>query len=209
MTTAFSDGADFWNKRFDTPDYIFGRAPNEYLQTQAKQYLKKGDAVLCVADGEGRNSVWLAKQGLQVDAFDLSEVALKKANALATEQAAHVQFTLASSDTWDWLPNQYDAVVGIFIQFADPVMRTRLFAQMVSTLRPGGVLIVQGYTPKQLEYKTGGPSILEHLYTEDMIRALIGDLEPIDLCLYEKELSEGPKHTGMSALLGLVARKPV
>jgi 2-polyprenyl-3-methyl-5-hydroxy-6-metoxy-1,4-benzoquinol methylase len=209
MTTAFSDSADFWNKRFDTPDYIFGRAPNEYLQTQAKQYLKKGDAVLCVADGEGRNSVWLAKQGLQVDAFDLSEVALKKANALATEQAAHVQFTLASSDTWDWLPNQYDAVVGIFIQFADPVMRTRLFAQMVSTLRPGGVLIVQGYTPKQLEYKTGGPSILEHLYTEDMIRALIGDLEPIDLCLYEKELSEGPKHTGMSALLGLVARKPV
>jgi 2-polyprenyl-3-methyl-5-hydroxy-6-metoxy-1,4-benzoquinol methylase len=209
MATAFSDGADFWNKRFDTPDYIFGRAPNEYLQTQAKQYLKKGDAVLCVADGEGRNSVWLAKQGMQVDAFDLSEVALKKANALATEQAAQVQFTLASSDTWDWLPNQYDAVVGIFIQFADPVMRTRLFAQMASTLRPGGVLIVQGYTPKQLEYKTGGPSILEHLYTEDMIRALIGDLEPIDLCLYQKELSEGPKHTGMSALLGLVARKPV
>ena len=209
MATAFSDGADFWNKRFDTPDYIFGRAPNEYLQTQAKQYLKKGDAVLCVADGEGRNSVWLAKQGMQVDAFDLSEVALKKANALATEQAAHVQFTLASSDTWDWLPNQYDVVVGIFIQFADPVMRTRLFAQMASTLRPGGVLIVQGYTPKQLEYKTGGPSILEHLYTEDMIRNLIGDLEPIDLCLYQKELSEGPKHTGMSALLGLVARKPV
>jgi 2-polyprenyl-3-methyl-5-hydroxy-6-metoxy-1,4-benzoquinol methylase len=209
MATAFSDGADFWNKRFDTPDYIFGRAPNEYLQTQAKQYLKKGDAVLCVADGEGRNSVWLAKQGMQVDAFDLSEVALKKANALATEQAAHVQFTLASSDTWDWQPNQYDAVVGIFIQFADPVMRTRLFAQMASSLRPGGVLIVQGYTPKQLEYKTGGPSILEHLYTEEMIRALIGDLEPIDLCLYEKELFEGPKHTGMSALLGLVARKPV
>jgi 2-polyprenyl-3-methyl-5-hydroxy-6-metoxy-1,4-benzoquinol methylase len=209
MAIAFSDGADFWNKRFDTPDYIFGRAPNEYLQTQAKRYLKKGDAVLCVADGEGRNSVWLAKQGMQVDAFDLSAVALKKAIALAKEEAVEVQFTLASSDTWDWLPNQYDTVVGIFIQFADPVMRTRLFAQMASTLRPGGVLIVQGYTPKQLEYKTGGPSILEHLYTEDMIRALIGDLEPIELCLYQKELSEGPKHTGMSALLGLVARKPV
>jgi cyclopropane fatty-acyl-phospholipid synthase-like methyltransferase len=146
---------------------------------------------------------------MQVDAFDLSEVALKKAMALAREEAAHVQFTLASTDTWDWQPNQYDAVVGIFIQFADPVMRTRLFAQMASSLRPGGVLIVQGYTPKQLEYKTGGPSILEHLYTEDMIRNLIGDLEPIDLCLYQKELSEGPKHTGMSALLGLVARKPV
>jgi cyclopropane fatty-acyl-phospholipid synthase-like methyltransferase len=209
MATAFSDSADFWNKRFDTPDYIFGRAPSEYLETQAKRYLKKGDTVLCVADGEGRNSVWLAKQGMQVDAFDLSEVALKKAIALAREEEVQVQFTLASSDTWDWLPNQYDAVVGIFIQFADPVMRTRLFAQMVSTLKPGGVLIIQGYTPKQLEFKTGGPSILEHLYTEDMIRDLIDDLEIIDLCVYEKSLSEGPKHTGMSALLGLVARKPL
>jgi SAM-dependent methyltransferase len=209
MATAFSDGADFWNRRFDTPDYIFGRAPNEYLQTQAKRYLKKGDAVLCVADGEGRNSVWLAKQGMRVDAFDLSEVALSKAIALAKEEAVHVQFSLASTEAWDWQPNQYDAVVGIFIQFADPVMRPRLFAQMVSALRPGGLLIIQGYTPKQLEFKTGGPSIAEHLYTEDMIRTLIGDLEPIDLCLYEKALSEGPKHTGMSALLGLVARKPL
>jgi 2-polyprenyl-3-methyl-5-hydroxy-6-metoxy-1,4-benzoquinol methylase len=209
MATAFSDSVDFWNKRFETSDYIFGKAPNEYLQVQAERYLKKDDTVLCVADGEGRNSVWLAKQGMQVDAFDLSDVALKKAVALAKEEAVQVQFSLASSDAWDWQPNQYDAVVGIFIQFADPVMRARLFAQMISTLRPGGILIIQGYTPKQLVFKTGGPSILEHLYTEDMIRNLIGDLEPIDLCVYEKTLFEGPKHTGMSALLGLVARKPL
>jgi cyclopropane fatty-acyl-phospholipid synthase-like methyltransferase len=209
MTTAFPDGADFWNKRFNTPDYIFGKAPNEYLQAQATLHLKQGDSVLCVADGEGRNSVWLAKQGMRVDAFDLSEIALGKAIALANEEAAQVQYSLASSDDWDWKPNHYDAVVGIFIQFADPVMRARLFTQMVSTLKPGGVLIVQGYTPKQLEFKTGGPSILGHLYTQDMIRVLIGDLKIIDLCVYEKSLSEGPKHTGMSALLGLVARKPL
>jgi hypothetical protein len=79
---------------------------------------------------------------------------------------------------------------------------------MVSSLRPGGLLILQGYTPKQLEFKTGGPSILEHLYTEEMIRGLIGKLEVIDLRVYEEILSEGSKHTGMSALLGLVARKP-
>jgi 2-polyprenyl-3-methyl-5-hydroxy-6-metoxy-1,4-benzoquinol methylase len=209
MTTAFSDSADFWNKRFNTPDYIFGKAPNEYLQAQATLHLKKGDSVLCVADGEGRNSVWLAKQGMQVDAFDVSEIAISKAIALAKEEAVQVRFSLASSDTWDWQPNHYDAVVGIFIQFADPVMRARLFAQMVSTLRPGGTLIVQGYMPKQLEFKTGGPSILQHLYTEDMIRDLTSDLEIIDLCVYEKALSEGPKHTGMSALFGLVARKPL
>jgi cyclopropane fatty-acyl-phospholipid synthase-like methyltransferase len=209
MTIAFSDSADFWNKRFDTPDYIFGKAPNEYLEAQVKHHLKQGASVLCVADGEGRNSVWLAKQGMRVDAFDLSEIALSKAIALATEEAVQVQFSLASSESWDWQPNHYDAVVAIFIQFANPVMRTRLFAQMVSTLKPGGLLIVQGYTPKQLEFKTGGPSILEHLYTDDMIRDLICDQEIIDLCVYEKMLSEGPKHTGISALLGLVARKPL
>ena len=209
MTTAFSDAANFWNKRFDTPDYIFGKAPNEYLEAQAMLHLKQGDSVLCVADGEGRNSVWLAKQDMLVDAFDLSDIALSKAIALAQEEAVQVQFSLASSDTWDWQPNHYDAVIGIFIQFADPEMRARLFAQMISTLRPGGILIIQGYTPKQLVFKTGGPSILEHLYTDDMIRNLIDDLEIIDLCVYEKMLSEGPKHTGMSALLGLVARKPL
>ncbi len=203
-----SDSTHFWNQRFNTPDYIFGKAANVYLQAQAKHHLKAGDTVLCVADGEGRNSVWLAKQGMQVDAFDLSEVALSKAVALANEEAVELDFNLASTDDWHWQPNQYDAVVGIFIQFADPAMRVRLFAQMVSTLKPGGLLILQGYTPKQLEFKTGGPSILEHLYTEEMIRDLIGKLEVIDLRMYEEILSEGTKHTGMSALLGLVARKP-
>lgn len=209
MITANSDSANFWNKRFDTSDYIFGKDANLYLQEQAKPHLKKGSSVLCVADGEGRNSVWLAKQGMQVDAFDLSEVALSKAVALANENAVQVQFKLASTEEWHWQPNRYDAVIGIFIQFANPDMRLRLFAQMALTLKPGGILIIQGYTPRQLEFKTGGPSILEHLYTEDMIRNLIGDLDLIDLHVYEQVLSEGPKHTGMSALLGLVARKPV
>jgi 2-polyprenyl-3-methyl-5-hydroxy-6-metoxy-1,4-benzoquinol methylase len=204
-----SDSTQFWNQRFNSPDYIFGKAANVYLQAQAKRHLKAGDSVLCVADGEGRNSVWLAKQGMRVDAFDLSEVALSKAMALANDEAVQVDFTLASTDDWDWQAKQYDAVVGIFIQFADPVMRVRLFAQMVSSLKPGGLFILQGYTPKQLEFKTGGPSILEHLYTEEMIRSLIGKLEVIDLRVYEEILSEGTKHTGMSALLGLVARKPL
>jgi 2-polyprenyl-3-methyl-5-hydroxy-6-metoxy-1,4-benzoquinol methylase len=208
MTTPIPDSTHFWNQRFNSPDYIFGKAVNTYLEAQAKHHLKAGNSVLCVADGEGRNSVWLAKQGMRVDAFDLSDVALRKAVALANEEAVEVHFTLASTDDWHWQPNQYDAVVGIFIQFADPETRVRLFAQMVSSLRPGGLLILQGYTPKQLEFKTGGPSILEHLYTEEMIRGLIGKLEVIDLCVYEEILSEGSKHTGMSALLGLVACKP-
>jgi hypothetical protein len=98
-------------------------------------------------------------------------------------------------------------VIGIFIQFADPAMRARIFKQAYEALKPGGIFILQGYTPKQLEYKTGGPSLIEHLYTEDMIRDLVKDFQILDLCCYEKELSEGARHTGMSALLGLVAQK--
>jgi hypothetical protein len=86
-------------------------------------------------------------------------------------------------------------------------MRTRIFKQVHNALKPGGIFILQGYTPKQLEYKTGGPSLIEHLYTEKMIRDLAKDFQILDLRCYEKELSEGARHTGMSALWGLVARK--
>ena len=87
-------------------------------------------------------------------------------------------------------------------------MRSRIFQQVQQALKPGGIFILQGYTPKQLEYKTGGPVLLEHLYTEEMIRELSHGLEILNLHCYEKELSEGARHAGMSALLGMVAKKP-
>ena len=86
-------------------------------------------------------------------------------------------------------------------------MRARIFQQAYKVLKPGGIFILQGYTPKQLEYKTGGPSLIEHLYTEEMIRELVKDFQILDLRSYEKELNEGARHAGMSALLGLVAKK--
>ena len=86
-------------------------------------------------------------------------------------------------------------------------MRERIFQQTHKALKPGGIFILQGYTPKQLEYKTGGPSLIEHLYTEEMIRDLAKEFQILDLLCYEKELNEGARHAGMSALLGLVAKK--
>jgi 2-polyprenyl-3-methyl-5-hydroxy-6-metoxy-1,4-benzoquinol methylase len=203
----FSDATQFWNERFDKEEFIFGKEPNEYLVEQAAQHLKPGNSVLCIADGEGRNGVWLAKQGLQVTAFDVSDIALSKAKQFAVDNHVSIQHSLCDSDGFDWAPNAYDAVIGIFIQFADPEMRGRIFQQAHQTLKPGGIFILQGYTPKQLEYKTGGPSLIEHLYTEEMIRELSNGFEILDLCCYEKELSEGARHTGMSALLGMVAKK--
>ena len=204
---SFSDATQFWNERFDKEEFIFGKEPNEYLVEQTNQYLKPGNSVLCIADGEGRNGVWLAKRGMQVTGFDVSDIALMKANQFAKENNVEIQYSLCDTDGFDWQANAYDAVIGIFIQFADPVMRARIFEQVHQTLKPGGIFILQGYTPKQLEYKTGGPSLIEHLYTEEMIRDLIREFEILNLTCYEKELSEGARHTGMSALLGMVAKK--
>ena len=204
---SFTDAAQFWNERFDKAEFIFGKDPNEYLAQQARQYLQSGDRVLCIADGEGRNGVWLANQGLSVVGFDVSDKALAKAKQLALDNQVDITYSLCDSDGFDWQANAYDAIVGIFIQFADPAMRSRIFRQVYAALKPGGIFILQGYTPKQLEYKTGGPSLIEHLYTEEMILDLAQDFEILDLCSYEKELSEGARHAGMSALLGLTARK--
>ena len=203
----FSDPTQTWDARFGGPDFLFGTAPNAYLASQ-RTLLTAGKSALAVADGEGRNSVWLAQQGLLVDAFDISPVGVAKADELARRAGVSVNLHVNDCDSWDWQPEAYDVVAAIFFQFAGPEMRRRLFAGMVSTLKPGGYLIVQGYTPKQLDYKTGGPGLLDHLYTGDMMREAVAALEIIELREYDSVLDEGTQHVGPSALLGIVARKP-
>jgi SAM-dependent methyltransferase len=207
MTQKFFDGASTWDQRFSGDDYVFGREPNEYLRSKAP-VLTAGGAVLCVADGEGRNSVWLAKQGLRVQAFDISEVGVAKARLLASEAGVCIDYTVADCEQYNWAAQSHDGVVAVFVQFADPEMRSRLFANMVRALKPGGVLILQGYTPRQLDYETGGPGQLSHLYTADLVREAFKDLQVVELVEYEAELNEGTRHTGRSALLGLVGTKP-
>lgn len=203
----FSDAARTWNQRFSRDDYIFGEEPNVYLREQLGR-LKPAGRVLCVADGEGRNSVWLARQGFAVDAFDIAERGVAKARQLAARAGVEVAFEVADCDGWRWPRSHYDAVAAIFVQFADPAMRARLFERIVAALRPGGVLVLQGYTPRQLDYRTGGPPIESHLYTAPMLRDALGALEVVELREYEADLAEGTQHFGRSALIGLVGRKP-
>jgi len=194
-----------WNSRYASTDYLFGTEPNAWLCEHAAQ-LPPRARVLCVADGEGRNSVWLAQQGHQVEAFDVSERAVAKARALAQRAGVEVAFQVTDCDAYPWAPARFDAVVAIFVQFADPALRTRLFAHMAEALRPGGVLVLQGYTPRQLAYGTGGPPWVEHLYTRELLEAAFPGLQTLVLREYEAELHEGTGHHGRSALIGLVAR---
>lgn len=202
----FSDPAGTWNKRFAGAGFLFGTEPNQWLRGHA--VWSPGQKVLCVADGEGRNSVWLAERGMAVDAFDISEVGVAKARELATRRGVQVNFTVADCDAYSWPSGHYDGIAVIFVQFADPELRTRMFRHICASLKPGGVMVLQGYTPRQLEYKTGGPPIASHLYTAAMLRESFAGLEVLELLEYEAEVDEGSGHKGLSALVGMVARRP-
>jgi SAM-dependent methyltransferase len=198
----------FWNERYSTDAYIFGTAPNVFLASQAG-LIHPGMHALAIADGEGRNGVWLAGQGVQVHAIDVSPVALEKARKLATERGVSLDFEQADVLNWTWPEAAYDLVAAIFIQFAPPPDRDRIIAGIRRTLKPGGVLILQGYTPKQIEFGTGGPPSAANMYTAELLRDWFCDWDILHMHEHESVISEGSHHHGMSALIDLVARKPV
>ncbi|WP_231627720.1 MULTISPECIES: class I SAM-dependent methyltransferase [unclassified Novosphingobium] len=201
------DHASHWNGRFAGKDYLFGTEPNVFLTQQAARLPAMGN-VLCVADGEGRNGVWLAAQGHHVTSIDIAEAGLAKARKLAQERGVSLGLQQADLAAWDWPEDGFDAVVAIFIQFADPALRARIFAGMQRATRPGGLILLQGYRPEQIAYDTGGPSLPDNLYNEDMLREAFAGWDIKHLAVHDSVIEEGPGHSGMSALIDLVARKP-
>lgn len=199
--------SQFWDERYATDDYIFGTAPNMFLISQSSLILS-GMRALAIADGEGRNGVWLAEQGAHVHSIDFSMVALEKARRLAEERRVTLEFEQVDVLNWDWPEETYNLVAAIFIQFAPPPERDRIIEGIRRTLKSGGLLILQGYTPKQLEFGTGGPPYAENMYTADLLHKWFGDWDIKHLNEHESFVNEGSHHHGMSALIDLVARKP-
>jgi 2-polyprenyl-3-methyl-5-hydroxy-6-metoxy-1,4-benzoquinol methylase len=202
----FDDARERWDARFSAEGYLFGTAPNAFLASQAP-LLRPGMTALSVADGEGRNSVWLAQQGLAVTAFDLSPVGVEKARRFAESAGVTVDYRVADVNAWNWDERTYGVIAAVFIQFASPAERERIFAGMQRALAPGGLLLLQGYTPRQLEYGTGGPPHAENMYTAAMLTAAFSDLEILHLTEHDDVIREGKGHDGMSALVDLVARR--
>jgi len=204
---AFDNPRATWNDRFSRDDYLFGRTPNAFVAAQAHR-LAPGMRVLCVADGEGRNSVWLAERGLVVTAFDFSTNALRKAHALADERGVQVEFLEADMLSYAWNRVSFDALVAIFIQFLSPEERPEVFAGMRGAVAPGGLFLLEGYRPEQVAYATGGPKKVSHMYTRQWLTDEFAGWEILHLEAYDAEVAEGSAHSGQSALIDLVARKP-
>ena len=200
------DQAAFWDERYATDDYLFGTAPNAFLAREVHR-LTPGSKVLAVADSEGRNSVFLAQHGHRVVATDVSERALDKAQTLAERRGFEVEYRQVDLAEWEWPEEVFIAVIGIFIQFAGPDLREDIFDGIHRSLKPGGLLLLEGYREEQLAFGTGGPPNIDNLYTEDGLRRAFSKWEIESLDFYDVEIEEGSGHSGKSALIDLIARK--
>jgi SAM-dependent methyltransferase len=197
---------EHWQARFASPDYRFGKEPNAFLRASAPVLPKAGTA-LAVADGKGRNGVFLAEQGLDVLSIDFSTHAQAKARALAAERGVSLRVEQADVLSWAWPSESFDVIAAIFVQFAGPPGRDVMFAGIRRALKPGGLLLLEGYRPEQLRYKTGGPSKIENLYTRDLLETSFADFASRVIREYDCVIQEGSGHDGMSALIDLVGRK--
>lgn len=195
-----------WDERFAAPGYLFGTSPNVFLEQQAHRF-RHGLNVLSLADGEGRNGVFMAEQGCNVLAMDASSNALKKAEALARSRSVAIKTEVADLTTWRWPEATFDVVAAIFIQFSDPPERERIFAGIKRTLKTGGLLLLHGYRPEQLRNNTGGPPDAERCYTRAYLEHEFARFASIEIAQYDRVLAEGSWHNGNSALIDLVGIK--
>jgi len=194
-----------WDERYDTEEYVYGTEPNDFLAEQAK-VLAPG-RVLCIAEGEGRNAVWLAQQGHEVTAVDGSAVGLAKARRLAAKCGVQVNTVHAELAEFVIEPRSWDLIVSIFGHLP-PSLRREVHGRCAAGLRPGGRMILEAYTPRQLRHGTGGPPTAELMMTAEALRGEFPGLEFHLLEERERPVHEGRGHDGTAAVVQLVAVRP-
>ncbi|HLP07047.1 MAG TPA: methyltransferase domain-containing protein [Opitutaceae bacterium] len=199
--------AHFWNDRYAADaEHIFGTAPNEFLASVAPQ-IRPGP-VLCLAEGEGRNAVHLAALGHAVTAVDQSEVGLAKAARLAAARGVALTTIVADLSTFAIEPGVWSGIVSIFAHLP-PELRRSVHAAAVRGLAPGGVFILEAYTPAQLAFATGGPKDPVRLMQLRDLRNELAGLELLVAQETEREVREGPAHSGRAAVVQILGRRPV
>ena len=195
----------FWDARFAESGFAYGDQPNDFLRERAAG-LPRGMA-LCLAEGEGRNAVHLAQQGFAVLAQDLSGVGLAKARQLAASRGVAIDTLCCDLAVFEPQPESFDLVVAIWMHLPPP-LRAATHRRAVAALRPGGYLILEAYTPRQLRLRTGGPPTETLLIEPEVLRQELAELELLVLEERERWIEEGPYHRGQSAVVRVLGRKP-
>ncbi len=195
-----------WNERYDTKDYIYGEEPNAFLAANF-QKIPKGK-VLCIAEGEGRNAVFLARQGYQVTAVDQSDVGLEKAKKLAAKHGVNIHCIHADLERFDLGTNQWDGIVSIFCHVPQQ-LRESLHRKLTQALKRGGIFLLESYTPRQLDYGTGGPPVAELMMSKAALEQELAGLQIDYLEELERDVIEGSHHTGRGAVVQAIAANPL
>ena len=204
MSTGFGPKG-YWDQRFATTEFVYGEQANDFLRQHAAG-LVAGHA-LCLAEGEGRNAVFLAELGHQVCAQDISPVGLSKAKALALQKGVSITTLCCDLAALDLKPNSLDLIAAIWMH-VEPELRARVFEQAVEALRPGGHLLIEAYRPQQLDFSSGGPTRQELLIEAAQLQQELAALEPLILQEIERTITEGSAHQGRSAVVQFFGRKP-
>jgi len=194
-----------WDKRYDVEEYVYGEDPNTFLE-ENHSVLPVG-RILCLAEGEGRNAVFLARQGYEVTAVDSSSVGLTKGRRLAERHGVEVSWVHADLAEFEIGHDRWEGIVSIFCHLP-PELRHRVHAQIVPGLRPGGVLLPEGFTVDQLELGTGGPPVAELMLSQDIVQNGLSGLEFDHLEEMRRDISEGTNHLGISAVVQAIATRP-
>ncbi|MBU8895350.1 SAM-dependent methyltransferase [Corallococcus sp. H22C18031201] len=200
------DAATYWNTRFSGDAYAYGTQPNDFLAEMAAR-LPAQARVLSLAEGEGRNAVHLASLGHDVTAVDASNVGLDKAKKLAAARGVTVHTVVSDLADFTIAPSTWDAGILIFCHLP-PALRRATHQALARGLKPGGLILLEAYTPAQLTFRTGGPPVRELLYTAEELREDFAGLELPVLREITRDVREGRLHTGTAAVVQLVARKP-
>ena len=191
-----------WNEKYSDPRFIYGTEPNDFLK-QSVHHLKPSGKILCIAEGEGRNAVWLAELGFKVTAVDASEVGLNKGQTLAKSKGVKIDWIHADLQHYNPGKQAWDGVVAIFAHLP-PELRSQVHADCVESLKAGGVLLLEAYTPEQLRFRTGGPSNPDWLMTPEMLEQELRGLTFERLQKVERQIIEGIGHTGTGSVVQVI-----
>jgi len=195
----------FWNLRFSDPGFMYGDQPNDFLKAQSS-LLKPSGRILCLAEGEGRNAVYLASQGYDVTCVDFSEAGLIKTRLLAEAKGVQVETVCADLTHYNIQAGSWDGIVMIFGHFDKP-LRLSLYQRISKGLKKGGTVLLEVYSSEQLALGTGGPKSLEYLYTKEELEAAFNDFSSVSIFALMREIHEGEYHNGLSATLQVIATK--
>ena len=195
----------FWDDRYNAESFAYGTNPNDFLAI-ASQHLRKSSDILTIGEGEGRNAVFLAKQGHDVVATDQSDIGMAKAHKLAEQSGCTIKTIAADLAEFDFGSECYDAVVSIFCHLPEE-LRKKVHSEIKISLRKGGLYIIESYSPDQLSHNTGGPKDVSWLVTLDELQQKFSDFEILHGESLVREVVEGSHHTGSAAVTQFIGRK--